>query len=119
MDPRKNFINDILPRVTDFLGEGFSQKFSYSYQKGYLAEADVRIHEFVTSEIRGQFPNDQILSEEGESSEVSPVGKGGHLWILDPICGSMNFVHGLPIFACSLCVLDEEGVGGLTGDRIS
>jgi myo-inositol-1(or 4)-monophosphatase len=110
LDPRKNFITDILPRVTEFLDEGFPKKFSYSYQKGYLAEADVRVHEFVTSEIRSQFPDDQILSEEGESCEASIVGKGGHLWILDPICGSMNFVYGLPLFACSLCVLDEEGV---------
>ena len=62
MDPRKNFITNILPRVTDFLGEEFSNKFSYSYQKGYLAEADVRLHEFITSEIKKQFPDDQILT---------------------------------------------------------
>jgi myo-inositol-1(or 4)-monophosphatase len=96
--------------VTDFLTEGSPKKFSYSYQKGYLAEADIRIHDFVTSEIRDQFPDDQILSEEGDSDEVPLIGKGSHLWILDPICGSMNFVRGLPVFACSLCVLDEDGV---------
>ena len=108
MDPKKNFITDILPRVTDFLGEGFSNKFSYSYQKGYLAEADVRVHKFITSEIKKQFPDDQILSEEGNESPLSM--NGAHLWILDPICGTMNFVKGLPFFVCSLCVLDEDGV---------
>ena len=110
MDLRKSFIADILPRATTVLDEGCIKKFSYSYQKGYLAEADVRIHEFMTLEIRDQFPDDQILSEEGEWSEISPAKNGTYLWVLDPICGSMNFVRGLPIFACSLCVLDEDGV---------
>jgi len=110
LDPRKSFIADILPQVTNVLGEGFPKKFSYSYEKGCLAEADVRIHEFITSEIRNQFPDDQILSEEGEFGDISIIKQRAHLWVLDPICGTMNFVRGLPIFACSLCVLDEDGV---------
>ena len=110
MDLRKNFITNLLPQITNVLGERRPKKFSYSYQKGYLSEADVLVHEFVTSEIRSQFPGDQILSEEGEQSETSFVKQGKHTWILDPICGSMNFVRGLPIFACSLCVLDDGGV---------
>ena len=110
MDRRKNFIIDVLPQITNVLGERRPKRFSYSYQKGYLSEADVFVHEFVTSEIRSQFPGDQILSEEGEQSEISFVKQGEHTWILDPICGSMNFVRGLPIFACSLCVLDDDGV---------
>ncbi|MBL79353.1 MAG: hypothetical protein CMH70_04920 [Nitrosomonadaceae bacterium] len=110
MDPRKKFINVILPQVTQYLREESSRKFSYSYRKGYLAEADVNIHKFITSEIRNHFPNDQILSEEGDSLEDSHFKKGTYIWILDPICGSMNFVRGLPVFACSLCVLDKDGV---------
>ena len=109
MDPRESFITDILPQVTDLLSERSSKNFSYSYQKGYLVRADVRVHEFVTSKIRDQFPDDQILSEEGDSSEVPFPKNGAHLWVLDPICGSMNFVRGIPTFACSLCVLDEGG----------
>ena len=108
MDPRKNFITDILPRATELLGEEFSKNFSYSYQKGYLAEADVRVHDFITSEIKKLFPDDQILSEEGHVPP--PSMKGAHLWILDPICGTMNFVKELPLFVCSLCVIDEDGV---------
>ena len=110
MDPRKSFIVDILPRITDLLGEGFQKKFSYSYQKGYLAEADVRIHEFVTSAVRDKFPSDQILSEEGKYCEEVFSRENAYIWILDPICGSMNFVYSLPIFACSLSVLDQDGV---------
>ncbi len=110
MDRRKFFITNLLPQITNVLDEKKPKKFSYSYQKGYLSEADVLIHEFVTSKIRDQFPEDQILSEEGEQGKSSLAKKGTHTWILDPICGSMNFVHGLPIFACSLCVLDDDGV---------
>ena len=110
MDRRKSFINDILPKVSEFLGEPRSKEFSYFYQKGYLAEADIRVHNFITSQIRAQFPNDQILSEEGENSASSLLKNKAFLWVLDPICGSMNFVRGIPIFSCSLCVLDCEGV---------
>jgi len=110
LDPRKNFITDILPRVSDLLSEGSSKEFSYSYQKGYLAEADVSVHNFITSEIHAQFPNDQILSEEGENSSSFLFENKAYLWVLDPICGSMNFIRGVPIFSCSLCVLDREGV---------
>jgi fructose-1,6-bisphosphatase/inositol monophosphatase family enzyme len=46
----------------------------------------------------------RVLSEESDRS-----GDGELLCVLDPIDGSTNFDRGIPFYATSLCVLDDEG----------
>jgi myo-inositol-1(or 4)-monophosphatase len=53
-----------------------------------------------------RFPDHQILAEEfGGSAAVS----AGPCWVFDPIDGTTNFAHGLPIF-CSSLALEIDGV---------
>lgn len=47
--------------------------------------------------LREHRPDDAILAEESGSS-----GSGGRRWIVDPIDGTVNFVHGIPHFAVSV-----------------
>lgn len=50
--------------------------------------------------IRSHFPHHHLLGEEGGSfDEVADV-----LWIIDPIDGTVNFQHGLPLWCCSIAV---------------
>ena len=60
MDKRKLFIEKILYDVSAFLKENnsSSSSSSYSYKKGYLAEADVLANDFITTSIENQFTND-------------------------------------------------------------
>ena len=53
-----------------------------------------------------------VLSEESGRSAVAAPGSGsgsGLLAVLDPVDGSTNASRGLPWFATSICVLDDEG----------
>lgn len=63
-----------------------------------VTKADLESEAFVLQGLRAAFPQDGILAEE---SGAQP-GSARHTWYVDPLDGTVNFVHGLPIFAVSL-----------------
>ncbi|KKS53304.1 MAG: Inositol-phosphate phosphatase [Candidatus Magasanikbacteria bacterium GW2011_GWD2_43_18] len=66
-----------------------------------LSAADVAVHEFITKQIALRYPDHQITSEEGKIEKEHFE----YEWIIDPIDGTYNFVHGNPLWAVVLCVL--------------
>lgn len=71
-----------------------------------VTEVDVAIERAFRTMIAGRFPDHAVLGEEmGGSSSVPP----GPCWVFDPIDGTTNFAHGLPIFCASLA-LEIDGV---------
>ena len=56
--------------------------------------------------LRDEAPHDAILTEEGPEDEAMPVD-ADRLWIIDPICGSLNFAMGIPLFAVSIAWRSE------------
>jgi myo-inositol-1(or 4)-monophosphatase len=70
-------------------------------QKGprdLVSVADREAEAHLVEAIRAAHPEDGILGEEGSSIE----GTSGRRWILDPLDGTTNFVHGLPFFCVSI-----------------
>lgn len=63
-----------------------------------VTAADLASERFVLDGLRAAFPQDAILAEESGAS----AGGSRHTWYLDPLDGTVNFVHQLPIFAVSL-----------------
>jgi myo-inositol-1(or 4)-monophosphatase len=49
------------------------------------------------------------MAEEGPEDEVIPVD-AEHLWIVDPICGSLNFVQAIPFFAVSIALRSQGAI---------
>lgn len=87
------------------------QRAEYSDVKGYFAEADLLAHEVMTKAIKSLWPEDDIHSEEeGDGKKSTSHQKGTRTWILDPICGTTNYVRGIPFYSHSLSVLDDAGV---------
>ena len=71
-----------------------------------VTEVDVAIERMVRALVAGRFPDHAILGEElGGSATVPP----GPCWVFDPIDGTTNYAHGLPIF-CSSVALEIDGV---------
>ena len=73
---------------------------------------DIAISENIFRELRGQFPDDQYLSE--ELADTQPIAvTAAFVWVLDPIDGTNNFALGLPACAISLglCVQGEPVYG--------
>src|SRR5205823_23302 len=55
---------------------------------------------FIQSEVAKKYPDHEYLGEEGANTSTS----SGVRWIVDPIDGTINFAHGLPIWCISIGV---------------
>ncbi|MDE3102425.1 MAG: inositol monophosphatase [Chloroflexota bacterium] len=67
------------------------------------AGSAVDVQEAILAVLRKECPDDAILAEEGPEDEALDVD-AERLWIVDPICGSQNFVQGIPFFAVSIAL---------------
>jgi len=74
-----------------------------------VTEVDVDIERMFRALIAGRFPDHAVLGEEMGGGETAPEGP---CWVFDPIDGTSNFAHGLPIF-CSSLALEVDGVAEL------
>ncbi|MCC6780846.1 MAG: inositol monophosphatase [Hyphomicrobiales bacterium] len=77
----------------------------------FVTAADHRAEEILRTELTQARPGYGFLGEEGGAHEGSDKT---HRWIVDPLDGTMNFLHGIPHFAISIG-LEREGtiVAGL------
>lgn len=95
-----------------FRSAGFSTE-----QKGDgspVTTADREAEAAIRSLIQGRFADDAILGEEhGETP-----GTSGFRWILDPIDGTISFVHGVPLFGTLIGVERVGQAGGATRAEI-
>jgi myo-inositol-1(or 4)-monophosphatase len=82
-----------------------------------VTNMDHEIEQFFIENIRKTFPDHKILGEEGFGDHLDSLD--GVVWILDPIDGTMNFIHQQRDFAISLGIY-ENGVGiiGLVYDVV-
>lgn len=74
-----------------------------------VSEASFEVQEAIVSTILAEFPDSGILAEEGPEDDPLPLD-AEHLWIVDPICGSLNFVQGIPYFAVSVALRSEGNI---------
>jgi myo-inositol-1(or 4)-monophosphatase len=74
-----------------------------------VTEVDVEVEQMFRALIAERFPGHQILAEEFGGAAAVPDGP---CWVFDPIDGTSNYAHGLPIFCCSLA-LEIDGVAEL------
>lgn len=82
------------------LREGYNQEHTLQY-KGIIdlvTEIDHASESFLIGEIQSQFPGGHILAE--ESGETS--GKNEDLWYIDPLDGTVNYAHHIPLFCVSI-----------------
>ncbi len=63
-----------------------------------LTIADTKSEAFIVNEIKTTFPDHHIIAEESAAVE----NNSDYRWVIDPLDGTTNFVHSLPIFAVSI-----------------
>jgi myo-inositol-1(or 4)-monophosphatase len=71
-----------------------------------VTEVDLAIERMFRELISERFPDHAVLAEELGGNPTVP---GAPCWVFDPIDGTTNFAHGLPIFCASLA-LEIDGV---------
>ena len=65
-----------------------------------VTAADRASEALIVNAVRARFPDDAILAEESGSDQ----GSSGYEWIVDPLDGTTNFVHGFDVFMVSIGV---------------
>jgi myo-inositol-1(or 4)-monophosphatase len=72
----------------------------------YVTEVDREAEAAVTGVLRLRTPGHAILAEEGSRGAADTA----YRWIVDPLDGTTNFIHGVPAFAVSIGLEDERGL---------
>ncbi len=85
------------------IGRRYNQRDKLKIEKkghnDFVSDADRAAEEAIIEVIRKHYPDHAILAEE---SGVD--GDSDHVWIIDPLDGTTNFLHGFPTFAVSIAV---------------
>src|SRR5437588_3170348 len=78
----------------------------YQRWKGHrdvVSGATLEVQNAILNVLKTETPDFGVLAEEGPEDEPVPLD-AGYLWIVDPICGSLNYVQGIPYFAVSIAL---------------
>ena len=70
-----------------------------------LTNADIESEKYIINQIQTTYPKHSILSEEAGNI----ANDSQYLWVIDPLDGTTNFTHNLPIFAVSIGLV-KKGV---------
>lgn len=104
---------DILRKAAKAAGilvlEKFQTRFSIDHKDGInnlVTEVDKTSELLIRNIIREAFPDHGIIGEEFEQKE----SRGKYNWIIDPIDGTTNFAHGIPICAISIALMADDQV---------
>ena len=82
-----------LPKVTEYKGK-----------TDLVTQTDRQSEEIIINEIQTIFPDHGIIAEESGSTN----NNSEYQWIIDPLDGTTNFVHGYPSFGISIGVMQHD-----------
>ena len=101
--------------IRDF-GEIEKLQVSIKGPTDFVSNADLKAEKIIIEELKKARPYYSIISEE-DGSEINK--DKNNTWIIDPIDGTTNFLHGVPHFAISIALRSgDEIVSGLIYDPI-
>ena len=82
----------------------------------FVTNADLKVEKIIIDELKKARPDFSLISEE---NGVKKNKNTNNTWIIDPIDGTVNFLHGVPHFAISIALKsNNEIVSGLIYDPI-
>ena len=100
MNPTINDLERLARGAGAILRDGYDKEHQISY-KGVIdlvTEVDHASEDFLLKEIQTHFPESHILTE--ESGAIKGVNEG--LWYVDPLDGTVNYSHHIPLFSVSI-----------------
>ena len=100
MQPTLSYIENLARQAGAILRAGYNKEHQVGY-KGVIdlvTEIDHQSEKFLLGEIQKDFPDHHIFSE--ESGVIQ--GDDEHIWYIDPLDGTVNYAHHIPIFCVSI-----------------
>ena len=101
--------------IRDF-GEIENLQVSKKGPKDFVTNSDLKTEKVIIDELTKARPNYSFISEEKGKKDNKDIN---NTWIIDPIDGTINFLHGIPHFAISIALRsNNEIISGLIFDPI-
>ncbi len=72
----------------------------------YVTQVDMTAEKMLVEKLSGILPGSSFITEEGTAGGE----KSDYTWIIDPLDGTTNFIHGLPPYSVSIALMEEEAV---------
>jgi myo-inositol-1(or 4)-monophosphatase len=69
----------------------------------FVTEIDQKAEEAIIDTLLSAYPDHGILAEES-GEKAGKFGGADHVWIIDPIDGTTNFIHGFPVYCVSIAL---------------
>lgn len=109
--PTLAYIEHLARQAGDILRVGFTQRpgfgpklhVSYKSPIDPVTEFDRRSEAFIISEIQRHFPGSAMVTEESGFLDGHNNGR----WYIDPLDGTVNYSHGVPIYAVSIAYAED------------
>ena len=106
MQPTLSYIENLARQAGAILRTGYNKEHQVGY-KGVIdlvTEVDHQSERFLLGEIQKDFPDHHIFSE--ESGVIQ--GNDEHIWYIDPLDGTVNYAHHIPIFCVSIAYVSHS-----------
>lgn len=111
----RNIITEAGDIVREHMGKLSASSIHAKGPSDYVTEIDKRCEELILKAVREGFPDHHIMSEETANDGLQP----GFTWVVDPVDGTTNFIHGFPFVAVSIAVcLEKKPVLGFVIDPV-
>ncbi len=72
----------------------------------YVTYVDRMSEAFLVKELSAVLPEAGFIAEEGTKAKIG----GRFQWVIDPLDGTTNYIHALPVYSVSIALMDEEEV---------
>ncbi|MDX9858475.1 MAG: inositol monophosphatase family protein [candidate division Zixibacteria bacterium] len=86
-------------------GFSLSKTIDYKGRIDPVTEFDRKAERYLVSRIERRYPDHEVLAEEGTQTGQ----RSSWRWVIDPLDGTVNFMHGFPIYCVSIAV-ERDGV---------
>lgn len=100
MTPRLDEVIELARTAGELIRAGYESG-GPIYRKGVIdlvTDTDRRVEAYLIETIRARFPGQRIIAEESGGAP----GSDDCTWYIDPLDGTVNFAHGMPIFSVSI-----------------
>ena len=94
-------IIEISKKAGEIIRQGFGSNFNIEYktnESNLVTDIDKASEALIVETIKRKYPGHGILAEEGGARDENAE----YRWVIDPLDGTTNFAHGLPIFSVSI-----------------
>lgn len=110
MTPARELSSSISAILTDAVGATAIDRRAIAIRQksssaDLVTQVDVELQDRLGTALRQLLPEAGFVGEEGDGNGPAPALR----WIVDPIDGTTNFIHGIPYAAIAVSLVDEEG----------